>query len=98
MECFKESRTQIKMKEIKTFKVIEPNKNALHSFQLSEGSKNCCARRERVVVETNTNSARWKMSNIKYRWSKLSNNILPIIKGQVILSGLKLCMLYTLTL
>ena len=35
------------------------------------------------------------MSNIKYRWSKLSNNILPIIKGQVIMSGLKLCMLYS---
>ena len=46
------------MKEIKTFKVIEPNKNALHSFQLSEGSKNCCSICERVVVESNTNSVR----------------------------------------
>ena len=31
------------------------------------------------------------MSNIKYRWSKLSNNILPIIYK--VMSGFKLCML-----
>ena len=39
MECFKESRTQIKMKEIKTFKVSEPNKNALHQLPTFRGIK-----------------------------------------------------------